>query len=215
MEVSVSILSSDKRLEYVNCLNHTNCSYIHVDVMDGKFVKDKQFSYNEIRAINYVSNKKLDVHLMVKNPWIYINNLRGYNIEYITFHLESGKDVTKTVNKIHKLGYKAGLAISPGTDIKEIDNYLSFIDMVLIMSVEPGYGGQKFLNSTIYRVNYVKEQLEKKDCKVLVEVDGGINDETVGLLSNVDIAVVGSYILKNGNNYFDYRRIIDGIISSI
>lgn len=214
MEVSVSILSSDNRLEYVCDLNHTNCKYIHVDVMDGKFVDDKQFPYNEIKAINYVANKKLDVHLMVKNPWIYINNLRGYNIEYITFHMECDKDIGKTIDKVHKLGYKVGLAISPDTDIKDIASYLSCIDMVLIMSVEPGKGGQQFLDSTIDRVNYIKDIIKENNYKVLIEVDGGINKDTVKLIPNVDIVVVGSYILNNGNNYFDYEKIINGIISS-
>jgi ribulose-phosphate 3-epimerase len=208
--VSVSILSSDKRLECVNELNLTSCSYIHIDVMDGKFVSDKQFPFNEIKAINYVSNKLLDIHLMVKNPLIYVNNLRGYKIEYITFHIECNQDIDKIIDRIHKLGYKAGLAIKPNTDIKELNKYLDKVEMILIMSVEPGKGGQEFLMGTVDRVNYLREFINMNYYDTIISVDGGINDETAKLVSSADIVVVGSYVIK-GNNHYEYQKYIDKV----
>ena len=211
MKSSISILSSMNRLEYINELNHTDCDYIHVDVMDGKFVKETNFNLNETKAVNYVSNKPLDIHLMVDNPINFINNYKGYKIEYITFHVECGKDIDKIINKIHKMGYKAGLSIKPKTDIKEIENYLSKIDLILVMSVEPGLGGQEFIKSTAKKVKELKEIIKEKKYDVLVEVDGGINNETVKLIPDADIVVIGSYLL-NGNNRYDYKRYIKEVI---
>lgn len=211
MKSSISILSSKKRLEYINELNHTDCDYIHVDVMDGKFVDDTQFNLNETKAVNYVSNKLLDIHLMVDNPINFVNNYKGYKIEYITFHVECGKDINKVINKIHKMGYKAGLSIKPKTDIKEIEEYLSKIDLVLVMSVEPGKGGQHFLKDTAKKVKQLKKIIKENKYDVLIEVDGGINNETVKLIPDADIVVIGSYLL-NGNNRYDYKRYIKKVV---
>lgn len=211
MLVSVSILSCDNRLECINELNHTKCNYIHVDVMDGKFVSDIQFPLNEIKAIDYVSNKKLDVHLMVDNPSYYLNKIKDFKIEYVTFHIECGKDIERIINKIHLLGFKAGLSVKPGTDMKEIEKYLPKLDMVLVMSVEPGKGGQEFMMETIDRVNYLKDIIVRNKYDTVIEVDGGINNETIKLIPNIDIAVVGSYITK-GNNRYEYQKFINKII---
>ena len=211
MKSSISILSSKNRLEYINELNYTDCDYIHVDVMDGKFVPDTQFSLNETKAVNYVSNKLLDIHLMVDNPINYINNYKGYNIEYITFHIECGKDMDKIINKIHKMGYKVGISIKPKTDIKEIEEYLSKIDLVLVMSVEPGKGGQKFIKDTTKRVKYLRKIINDNKYDVKISVDGGINNETVKLVSDADMVVIGSYLL-NGNNRYEYKRYLKKVI---
>lgn len=211
MKSSISILSSKNRLEYINELNYTTCDYIHIDVMDGKFVFDTQFSDNEVKAVNYVSNKLLDIHLMVDDPINYINKYKGYNIEYITFHLECGKDIDKIIDKIHKLGYKAGISIKPGTDASKVEKYLSKIDLVLVMSVEPGKGGQKFIKSTTDKVKYLRNIIDKNKYDAVIEVDGGINNETVKLVLDADMVVIGSYIL-NGNNRYEYQRYINKVI---
>ena len=199
MEISTSILNADDRIEAIVKLNRTNHSYVHVDVMDGNFVSDTQFNVNEIRAINIVSNIPLDVHLMVDDPIKYVNKLNDLNIKYITFHVEVKKNISKIISKIKELGYGVGLSIKPDTDIEELIPYLKDIDMILVMSVEPGKGGQKFLNKTIDRVKKIKNIITKNKYDIKIEVDGGIDDKTITMLDGVDIAVVGSYIIKSDN----------------
>ena len=200
MKISTSILSSKNRIESVLELNKTNTDYIHVDVMDGKFVEDVQFeTYEKIHSIDLVSKRQMDIHLMVENPLEYINQLSNMNIEFITFHVEVKKDISKIINSIHDMGCKVGLAIKPGTDIKVLEKYLDEIDMVLVMSVEPGKGGQAFLESTVDRIKMIKELIGSRN--ILVEVDGGINDKTIDNVRDVDIVVVGSYIINSDNYY--------------
>jgi len=203
MKVSTSILSSQDRIHCVEMLNHTHTSYIHVDVMDGKFVSDKQFNnVGEIRAINTMSNYPLDVHLMVDNPLEYIEQLSDMNINFVTFHIEIRKNIKKAIKTIHAMGYKAGIALNPDTDIKMLEKYLDDIDLVLVMSVEPGRGGQEFIHTSVEKIDSIRKLIDGRD--ILIEVDGGINDKTISLVQNVDIVVSGSYIVKS-NNY--YQRI--------
>ena len=199
MEISTSILNADDRIEAIVKLNRTNHSYVHVDVMDGNFVSDTQFNVNEIRAVNVVSNYPLDVHLMVDDPMKYINKLDNLNIKYITFHVEIKKNVSKIISKIKELGYGVGLSIKPDTDIEELVPYINDIDMILVMSVEPGKGGQKFIDKTIDRIKKIKKIIAKNKYNIKIEVDGGIDDKSITMLDGVDIAVVGSYIIKSDN----------------
>lgn len=199
MEISTSILNADDRIEAIVKLNRTNHSYVHVDVMDGNFVSDTQFNVNEIRAVNVVSNYPLDVHLMVDDPMKYINKLNDLNIKYITFHVEIKKNVSKIISKIKELGYGVGLSIKPDTDIEELVPYINDIDMILVMSVEPGKGGQKFIDKTIDRIKKIKKIIAKNKYNIKIEVDGGIDDKSITMLDGVDIAVVGSYIIKSDN----------------
>lgn len=209
MMISASILNADNRIDSVVKLNRTNISYVHIDVMDGKFVEDEQFSINEIKAIDRVSKNKLDVHLMVKDPIKYIEELSNMNIGFITFHLEVKKSIKKIISKIKEYGYGVGISINPSTDIDEVVPYLNDIDMVLVMSVEPGKGGQKFIEKTVSKVNKLKKIIDVNGCNVKIEVDGGINDTTISKLDNVDIAVVGSYITKSDN----YYKRVNGLLS--
>lgn len=202
MEISTSILGSKNRIEDIIKLNRTNTSYIHIDVMDGKFVSDIQFKINEISAVNRVTKYPMDIHLMVNDPISYIAKLKNMNISYITFHLEIRKSKEKIISKIKEMGYKVGLSIKPNTDIEKLKPYLKDIDLILIMSVEPGRGGQKFLDGTIDRIKEVKKLIDEGGYDIKIEVDGGINDETITKLDGVDIAVVGSYIIK-GDNYYN------------
>lgn len=145
MQISVSYLSSlyDKE-KTIELINKTDAQYIHVDLMDGGFVSHKNFTINEVLD-NLKDNKKpIDIHLMVFDPIIYIEKLATLKPEYITFHLEATKDIIKTIELIKNLGIKAGIALNPETNIMELMPYISFIDLVLVMSVAPGEGGQKF-----------------------------------------------------------------------
>ena len=209
MEISTSILNSKDRIESIIELNRTNTSYIHIDVMDGKFVSDTQFSVKEIGAVNLVTKYPMDVHLMVNDPLKYINELENMNISYITFHLEIKKDIKKVIDRIKELGYKVGISIKPNTDMQELVPYLKDIDMVLIMSVEPGLGGQKFLNNTLKKIKDLKKIINKESYPIKIEVDGGINDVTIKKLDGVDIAVVGSYIVKSDNYYNSVNSLLE------
>ena len=208
MKISTSILNVTNRVESVTKLNTTNTSYIHIDVMDGKFVSDTQFNnFNEINSINIVSKYPLDIHLMVENPIEYIHQLNSMNIEFITFHIEVEKDINKLINLIKEKGYKVGIAIKPNTDLNEIKPYLDKIDMILIMSVEPGKGGQPFIPTTTNRIKEVRKLIKGKN--ILIEVDGGINDETIIKVQDANIAVVGSYIINSDNYQHQIKKLLN------
>lgn len=208
MKVSVSLLSLINREEGLLKLNNTNCDYIHIDVMDGVFVNNKQYSINEIKELSLVSKKKLDVHLMVEDPIIYINELILLNnIEYITIHLEIDKNIDELLSIINSNNIKCGLSIKPNTDIEKILPYLSKVNLILIMSVKPGLGGQEFILNTFQKVKNIKNLIDKR--KIEVSVDGGINNTNIRQVkeNNIDMVVVGSYITNNIN----YQEYIDKI----
>ena len=191
MKLSISLLSIKNRLEFIKKINDCNIDYIHIDVMDKTFVDNVAYSMEEIREINEISNKKLDVHLMVSDPFKYIDNLRDMNIEYITFHVEIDKDINKLIDIVHGMGYKCGLAINPNTNIDALEPYISNIDLILVMSVMPGYGGQLFINSIYNKL----ESLRNKYKNITISVDGGINQDNIYKLSSlVDMVVIGSYL---------------------
>lgn len=200
MKIAASILDCDNRVEGVKKLNKTDISYIHIDVMDGNFVSRIQFSdIDEIKKINSVSKYPLDIHLMVDNPDLYIKSLSNMNIGYVTVHFEINKDLDDVFEQIRALGYKVGLSVKPSTDLKEIKPYLGMIDLVLLMSVEPGMGGQSFINNTVDKIKELKTLITSSDSNVLIEVDGGINKDTITKVRDVDISVVGSYIVGSDN----------------
>ena len=191
MKLSISLLSIKDRIEFIKKINDCNIDYIHIDVMDKTFVDNVAYSMEEIREINAISNKKLDVHLMVNDPFKYIDNLRDMNIEYITFHVEIDKDISKLIDIVHGMGYKCGLAINPNTNIDALEPYISNIDLILVMSVMPGYGGQLFINSIYNKL----ESLRNKYKNITISVDGGINQDNIyKLRSLVDMLVIGSYL---------------------
>ena len=197
IKISTSILASNNRIDSINKLNTTNTDYLHIDTMDGIFVPNKQMPINEIISLESYSKKPLDIHLMVENPEIYLNHLENKNIKYITIHIEIDKDINSIINKIKSLGYKVGLSIKPNTNVDKIIPYLNKIDLVLIMSVEPGFGGQKFIHNSLDKAI----ELRKLNKDIIIEMDGGINNTNIKEIKQfIDIAVVGSYI-TNSNDY--------------
>lgn len=196
MQISSSILSASNKVEAINKLNNTNIDYIHLDVMDGLFVNNKSFDIDEIIKLVSISKKKIDAHFMVNNPINYIDKLKNVNLDYFTFHVEVDS-VNQVISKLKNTNYKIGLSIKPNTNLNTLIPYLDDIDLILIMSVEPGYGGQKFLETTYKRIEDIKKIIKNKN--ILLEVDGGINSDNIKLL-DVDIAVVGSFI-TNSDNY--------------
>jgi len=199
MKISASILSiKDNLKENIKKLTSTDIDYVHLDIMDGRFVSNKTWTIDEVKEIiNY--DKPLDVHLMVDDVKTYINDFKSLNPEFITFHYEVKHDIMELINYLKALNIKVGLSIKPDTKVSEIIKYLPFIDLVLIMSVEPGKGGQLFIENSIDKINELKRYKDKYS--FVIEIDGGINDQVIKRIDGVDIAVVGSF-LTNG----DYKE---------
>ena len=198
MEISVSYLSSKfSKEETIRRVEATNADYIHVDLMDGGFVPNKNFTINEVFDLLKNHQKPLDIHLMVFDPIIYVEELAKLKPKFITFHVEATKNVVKTIEKIKSCNIKVGLAIKPNTDLYELMPYLAFVDLVLIMSVEPGFGGQEFLVSSPKRLDDLLKIREENHLSFQIEMDGGINSETIKMVPELDIAVSGSFICKS------------------
>lgn len=209
MEISVSYLSSKYSKEHtIRLIEETTAHYIHVDLMDGGFVPSKNFTMPEVLDLLKDHQKPIDVHLMVFDPIIYIDELAKLQPEYITFHVEATKDIVKTIEMIRGYGIQVGLSIKPNTDLYELMPYLALIDLVLIMSVEPGRGGQEFIPSSVSRLQELLQIRKENHLSFKIEMDGGINKDTIGLVPNLDIAVSGSFVCTSD----DYQARIDELI---
>ena len=194
MKIATSILNMKKETKYLEKLENTNTDYLHLDIMDGKFVTNTSDLYDFIKN-NEPINKELDVHLMVYDVNYYIEKYSNLNPEYITIHYEIDGDINEAIKLIKSKNCKVGLSIKPNTKVDEIIDYLDKIDLVLVMSVEPGYGGQSYID-----VSDKLEQLRKlqNNYNFVIEVDGGIKDTTIKSI-DTDIAVVGSFITSADN----------------
>lgn len=201
MKVAVSILSEKENYkEAINKLNMTDADFLHLDIMDGSFTESISFDIDESKKIDSLSNKKLDVHIMSTNLDTIIDEYIVLKPNNITFHIEN-KKIDKYIKKIKDNGIEVGLAINPDTNIDIILPYLDKIDTILVMSVVPGKGGQKFMKEIIPKLEKLREL--QKDYSYEIEIDGGINDDTIFLVKDyVDIIVSGSYI-TNSINYQD------------
>ena len=207
MKISTSILSiKENKIENIKKIGNTSTDYIHLDIMDGLFVPNKVDFINELDVI-LETKKLIDIHLMVEDVENYIEKYKIFNPSYITFHLEVDKDVMYLINKIKKI-CKVGISIKPNTNIETLIPYLDVIDLVLIMSVEPGKGGQTFINSSVEKIEKLYEIREKNNYSFKIEVDGGVNFETIKNISKCDIAVVGSYITSSN----DYEKQIRNLV---
>lgn len=202
MQISASFLSSTHIPKTLRLLNETDVDYIHVDIMDGKFVKGKTMPFREMKHLKEYTSKRLDVHLMVENPTKYIKNYAELNTEYVTIHYEIKEDLLPLLKQIKSYAIKAGLSIKPETEVKDIVPFLPYLDLILVMSVEPGKGGQDFLDTTISKVEEVKTLLKSyPDLSIKISVDGGINEAVAKKLKNkADVLVSGSYII-NSDDY--------------
>lgn len=203
MKISVSFLSiKDNLIDNIKRIDNTTTDFLHVDVMDGIFVQNKSWSYEFISNILSDINKPKDVHLMVSNVKEYIDLFKNIDPYYITFHYEASFDILNIVKYIHSLGIRAGLSIKPTTSVEEILPFLSCLDLVLVMSVEPGKGGQTFIESSVDKIKQLRILKEEYNYSYEIEVDGGINEQTSKLCKDADILVAGSYI-TNSDNYQD------------
>lgn len=200
MKVGVSILSSSIKAEdIVKKLDGSSADYIHVDIMDGKFVENKTWTYSEVKKIVSYSSLPLNVHLMVKDPAKYIEDYALLNTTNLIFHYEAVKNIESMISLVKEYGLKVGIAINPETSEEVLFPYLKDIDVALVMSVVPGKSGQSFIENTLSKIKNLKEEIIRQGVKTIISVDGGINDET-GLLckeAGVDMLVSASYIHKD------------------
>lgn len=197
MKVSASFLSCKDVVAGLKGLNETDVDFIHVDIMDGKFVKNKTMPFREMRNIYKYTSKRLDVHLMVNDPKKYIPLYAELNTEYITFHIEVDQDIEECLKLIKSFSIKCGLAIKPDTNVRDLIPYLPFLDMILVMSVEPGEGGQEFIKDCGDKIDEVRQLLKEYNSNALINVDGGINNITREFCLNADILTSGSYIVNS------------------
>ena len=207
--ISASFLTSKDIPNTLTKLNDTDVDFIHVDVMDGKYVENKSLPFKEMRHIYKFTDKRLDVHLMVASPSIYIGDYASLNTEYITIHLDTLEDTLSNLKLIKSYGIKAGLALNPDDKVEKLIPYLPYIDLILVMGVIPGKGGQKFIDKTIDKLKELKVlKKEYKDFKFKVSVDGGVNDIVAKKINNLtDIIVSGNYITSSE----DYQKQINSL----
>ena len=199
MKVGVSFFSSKDIVRDLKILNDTDVDYIHVDIMDGKFVSNKTMPFKEMRHISDFTDKRLDVHLMVEDASKYIPLYAELNVEYITIHIEIDEDIESDLKLIKSFGIKAGLSIKPDTKVSELVPYLPYIDQVLIMSVEPGAGGQTFIPESENKIKEARALLKSYNIDAIISVDGGVNDTTIKMCRDADMVVSGSYVVLSEN----------------
>lgn len=199
-KVAPSILSADfaNLGADVKQIGDLGADYIHVDIMDGAFVPNISFGAAVMKSLNNIATIPYDVHLMIEDPDRYIAEYVTPNTEFITVHQEACRHLNRTVQLIHSHGVKAGVALNPATSITSIEDILSEIDMVLIMSVNPGFGGQKFIPRALDKIKALDEIRKANGYNFVIEVDGGVNGNNVAALqeAGTDILVAGSYVFK-------------------
>lgn len=201
MKVATSFLSCKNVLKTVKKLDKTTANYIHVDFIDNTYCKGRKIPFRVLKKINKYTTKRIDVHLMTKKLKKYIKKFSFLNVEYLTFHIDATSNIDKYIALVHSYGIKVGLALNPDIGISKLFPYLEDIDLVLMMGVNPGKGGQVFNKDTVSKLKDLKNIIDKNKYKVKISVDGGINKDTKELVKNyTDIVVAGSYI-TNSDNY--------------
>ena len=201
MMVAPSILSANfGRLDdEIKAICDAGCDFVHVDVMDGHFVPNLTIGPVVVNAVAKVATKPLDIHLMVQNNTFFVDLFAPLKPEFISFHIEEEKHPHRLIQKIRSYGIKPAVVLNPHTPPSSIEYILEDLDMVLLMSVNPGFGGQKFIPSVIEKARKLKSMIEEKGLKTLIEVDGGVNDKNAKELKSVgvDIVVAGNYVFSN------------------
>lgn len=204
VKISPSVLSVDYSKMEHQCadLNRSDAEYLHFDVMDGHFVPNLTFGVDVLKGFKKACpNLVMDVHLMVEHPEKYVTSFKEAGADIFTFHYEACENheaVHDLLQEIKANGMKTGLVIKPKTDVHVLDEFLEYCDLVLIMSVEPGFGGQSFMADMLEKVKYLRQVIDEKQYNCEIEIDGGINDQTAQLAkeAGVDVLVAGSYVFK-------------------
>lgn len=203
MKVSPSLLSANfaNLLPELEMINSSRADYLHLDVMDGVFVPNISFGFPVMKAVAKVCKKPLDVHLMIVEPDKWISQVRELGAEIMNVHQEACPHLHSVVQRIHNAGMKAGVTINPATPVATLVDIIEDVDLVLIMSVNPGFGGQPFISHSVKKVRELKELITATGSNAMIEVDGGVNAETGRLLADAgaDILVAGSYVFGAEN----------------
>lgn len=196
--LSADFLHLDKDIEMIN---NSDSDYIHMDVMDGMFVPNISFGFPVLKAVGKACKKPMDVHYMIMHPENYIQQTADAGAEIMTVHYETCPHLHRTIQQIKQAGMKAGVAINPATPVSMLEDIVEDVDLVLIMSVNPGFGGQSFIENAISKVKRLRKLIDESNSHALIEVDGGVQNETAPRLveAGTDILVSGSYVFQSAN----------------
>ena len=203
--VSPSLLAAkflDLRSD-VEMINNSEADWLHLDIMDGMFVPNISFGFPVIEAVAKLCKKPLDVHYMIEKPERYIAKTASIGAMMMNVHYEACTHLHRTIQEIHNAGMKAGVTLNPSSPVSLLEDIIDDVDMVLLMSVNPGFGGQKFIENTIRKVKSLRKLIKESNSKALIEVDGGVQGETAPRLveAGVDVLVSGSYVFKSNDPY--------------